>query len=161
MVISLAGIKVTCPQGQVRHINNLIIHYCSDSSIKSNHISSYNFIFHIIILYDMKCANKIIKTVAVFLFLICYFSLEWDWLTLEGLRRVDKAFIFSMFWFICSFDHQLKRGLEYLCKRYISSNDSTKGDPRVSGNQRDKTAAINVVDPNMIKGSSLNVTSGK
>ena len=73
MVISLAGIKVTCPQGQVRHINNLIIHYCSDSSIK---ISSYNFIFHIIILYDIKCANKIIKTVAVFLFLICYFSLE-------------------------------------------------------------------------------------
>ena len=124
-------------------------------------ISSYNFIFHKIILYNMKCANRITKTVALFLFLICYFSLEWDWLTLEGLRRVDKAFIFSMFWFICSFDHQLKRGLEYLCKRYISSNDSTKGDPRVSGNQRDKTAAINVVDPNMIKGSSLNVTSGK
>ena len=67
MVISLAGIKVTCPQGQVRHTTNRN-RFCN--------ISSYNFIFHIIILYDMKCANKIIKTVAVFLFLICYFSLE-------------------------------------------------------------------------------------
>ena len=32
MVISLAGIKVTCPQGQVRHTTNLT-HYCRNSSI--------------------------------------------------------------------------------------------------------------------------------
>ena len=44
MVISLAGIKVTCPQGQVRHINNLIIHYCSDSSIKKSRVTTLFFI---------------------------------------------------------------------------------------------------------------------
>ena len=124
-------------------------------------LKRYIFVVPILIIYYIKTCGWEYKNRCSFLSLICYFSLEWDWLTLEGLRCVDKAFIFSMFWFICSFDHQLKRGLEYLCKRYISSNDSTKGDPRVSGNQRHKTAATNVVDPNMIKGSSLNVTLGK
>ena len=70
MVISLAGIKVTCPQGQVRHINDRrragnrlqkFLYFIKP-------ISNYNFIVPIIIIYDMNCANEIIKNRCSFSF---------------------------------------------------------------------------------------------
>ena len=44
---------------------------------------------------------------------------------------------------------------------YISSKDSTNGDPKVSGSQNVNTPAARLVTPKIIKGSASKVTSGK
>ena len=75
------------------------------------------------------------------------------------LCRKDE--IFSTFLFTCVVDHQVRRG--FACLRIInsSSKDSINGAPKVSGKIRDNNAATKVVPPNIIKGNSSNVRSGR
>ena len=78
-----------------------------------------------------------------------YFLLNFEIQGCNGSKGVclRKNEIFSTFWFTWSADHQLRSGFEYFRITFSSSNDSIKGAPNVSGNNKDKSAAVNVVTP--------------
>ena len=92
-----------------------------------------------------------------------YFLLNSEIQGCYGSRGVclRKNEIFSTFSFTWSVDHQLRSGFEYFRINCSSSNDSINGAPNVSGNNKDKTAAINVVTPKIIKENSWNVINGR
>ena len=69
--------------------------------------------------------------------------------------------IFLTFSSTCSDVHQHKMGFEYPCKRLSSSKDSTNGAPNVSGSSKVNAADKKLVAPKIIKGSSLNVITGR
>ena len=69
--------------------------------------------------------------------------------------------IFLTFSSTCSEVHQHKMGFECPCKRSSSSKDSTNGAPNVSGSSKVNAADIKLVAPKIIKGSSLNVITGR
>ena len=75
--------------------------------------------------------------------------------------KLRKAIILSTFLFTCVVDHQARRGFE--CFRMItnSSNDSIRGAPNVSGNNKDNKAATKVVPPKISKGNSSNAMTGR
>ena len=85
----------------------------------------------------------------------------WYWLQRKILFMARIELIFLTFSSTCSEVHQHKMGFECPCNRLSSSKDSTNGAPNVSGSNKVNAADIKLVAPKIIKGSSLNVITGR